>query len=268
MNSNLAIRWVNERGTGLEKARLAYVLFGTEPDPEVVKPVNAMQNRDGGFPFAMTAGNLSAIDHTLVGLRWLDELGMLESPTAEKAIHFLYARQKVDGGWDEEAELGQYVLPAWIKPGDLDTRLYLTANTAYWLAISGRTNRPNFHRALEYFTEQQRKKVDGCGYLHTSWIAASVFLLAGQRYSDVARKCIQYFVDKPIAGWECSQIAWALNYLSVAGLPDSHPFVVRALAELVQRQSQDGSWASENGPAYNIDATVQVLKVLGYYDML
>jgi squalene cyclase len=268
MDTNLAINWVNEKGTGLEKARLAYVLFGTEPDPEVVKPLITAQNKDGGFPFGMTMGNLSAIDQTLMDLGWLDELGMLESPTAEKSIHFLYASQKTDGGWDEEPELEQYPQPAWSKPGDMDSRLYLTANTAYWLAISGRTNRPNFHRALEFITGQQEKRGEGFGYLQTSWIAASVFLMAGPRYAEEARKSIQFFMDKPIARWECAQIAWALNYLSAAGLPENHPFAVRALAELVQRQSQDGSWASEVSPTYTMDATIRVLKALGYYDLL
>jgi len=189
---------------------------------------------------------------------------------AEKAIHFLYANQKQDGGWDEDAEPGleQYQRPAWIKPGDMDSRLYLTANTAYWLAISGRTNRPNFHRALEFITAQQGNNGEGFGSLQTAWIAASVFLLAGQRYTETARKNIQFFMDKPIAGWNCAQIAWALNYLSAAGLPENHPFVVRALAELVQRQSTEGCWASEDGPILTVDTTIWVLKALGYYDLL
>ena len=218
----------------------------------------------------MTAGNLSVIDTTLAGLGWLDELGMLESPTAEKAIHFLCVRQKPDGGWDEDAALepGKNALPPWIKPGEMATRMYLTANTAYWLAVSGGTNRPHFHRALGFITGQQGNDEEGFGYLHTAWIAASVFLLAGRRNMDAARKATQFFVDQPLAGWECSQIAWALNNLSVAGLPDSNPFVVRALGELVQRQSIDGCWVSEDGSTHTADATIQVLKALGYYDLL
>jgi len=268
MDTNLAISWVNQKGNALEKSRLAYVLFGAEVDLEVVKPVIALQNKDGGFPFVMTPGYLTSIDQTLVVLGWLDELGMLESPAAVKAIHFLYANQQADGGWDEAAELARYALPGWIKPGDLNTRLYLTANTAYWLALSGRTNRPCFHRAFEFLIEQQEKCGDGFGFLCTTWIAAGVFLLAGPRYVDFARKSIQFLMDQPIAGWECAQLAWALNNLSVAGLPENHPLVVRALAELVQRQHPDGSWPSEDVPAYTVDTTIRVLKVLGYYDLL
>ena len=54
MNTNLAISWVNENGNWLEKARLAHILFGTEPDPEVVKSLITLQNKNGGFPLAMT----------------------------------------------------------------------------------------------------------------------------------------------------------------------------------------------------------------------
>jgi hypothetical protein len=268
MNTNLAINWVNETGSRLEKARLAYVLFGTEPDPEVVKPLIVGQNRDGGYPNGMVSGKPSTITQTLLGLEWLDDLGMLESPMAEKAIHFLYASQKADGGWDEEAGQEQELHPEWFKPGDKDSCLYLTANTAYWLAVSGRTNRPNFHRTLEFLTGQQEKIGNGFGYLQTAWIAASVFLLAGPRYAEAARQSIQFFMDKPIAGWECAQIAWALNYLSAAGLPENHPFVVRALAELVQRQSSDGRWVPKDGSTQPVEATLRILKALGYYDLL
>jgi hypothetical protein len=268
LDTNLSISLIDNQGTELEKARLAYVLFGTEPAPDVVQPLIDLQNKDGGFPFGMTAGNLSAIDQTLLGLLWLDELGMMESSAAVKAIHFLYGIQKEDGGWDESVELKRYPLPVWTEPGDLHSRLYLTAHTAYWLAVSGRTNRSNFHMALQFLIEQRGKVEDEYGFLHTSWITASVFLLAGRRYTEVAQSIITFLTAKPLSEWESSQIAWALDYLSAAGLPENHPFVVRALAELVQRQAEDGSWASEDGKDHVMSTTIQILKVLGYYDLL
>jgi squalene cyclase len=267
MDTNLSINWIDTHGTDLQKARLAYVLFSTEPPTGVVRSLVSLQNKDGGFPFGFTAGNLSAIDQTLVVLLWLDELGLLESPQAVKTVHYLYSLQQDDGGWDESSKLTLYPLPTWIQPGDLRSRLYLTANTAFWLAMSGRVNLSGFHHALKFLIEHRGKIGAEYGYLHSTWIAAAVFLLAGRRYSVHARAALQYLSSIPLAEWASSQLAWALDYLSAAGLPETHPFVVQALGELVQRQSADGRWESEDGISYENDTIIEVLKVLGYYDL-
>ena len=65
-----------------------------------------------------------------------------------------------------------------------------------------------------------------------------------------------------MADFEDSQIAWALDCLVRAGLPAAHPFVQAGLDALRQRRAPDGSWASEDGPAFAAAATVGAIKVL------
>jgi squalene cyclase len=263
-----AIAFIEEKGSSLEKARFRRLLHGVPPEPSVTLPFTELQNTDGGFPYAMTKGNLSTIDDTLVALWWLDELGMLDSPAAEQATAYLLAVQQDDGGWDEDPALAQYDLPPWISPGDLHARLYLSAYAAYWLAAMGYVAQPALQRALDFLLQHQDERGKFYGYLHTTWIATSVFLMAGQPYSVFAGKGLQVLLDRPLAEWADSQIAWALNCLGKAGLPKGHPLVDKCLAELWQRQRPDGSWSSEDGATFDVGATLGAVKVFKHYGLL
>ncbi len=267
MDINRAITFIAEKGSSLENARLHFILEGANPSPEVVQKLLELQNADGGFPFGMLAGNLSTINETTVALWWLEELGMLATSQAESAFAFLISAQQEDGSWDELPEIAQYDLPPWIQIGDLKTKLYLSAYSAYWLALGGRLRLPAFRKALHFLLKHQDKSGRFYGYLHTTWIAIAVFLLAGERYARVSQSGLQFLAGKNIVEWDDSQIAWALDCLSRAGLPKNHPFIDNCLAELVRRQKPDGSWASEDGESFAVGATIQAVKVFKRYDL-
>lgn len=260
-----AISYVEQHGTELEKARLHYILYGTRPSSEVVYSLHRVQNSDGGFPLGMLQDNPSTVDSTLTALWQMDELGMLESLSVSQAVSFLLVSQKDDGGWDEDPDITKYDLPPWINPGDLKTRIYLTAYSAYWLACRGYQSQTAFKRALVFLRKHQNEAGKIFGYAHSTWIAVSVFLMAGDPYSDIARKCLQYLLNKPLSSWVDSQLAWALDCLGKAGIPKEHPFIQGALAELLRRQSAEGSWLSEDGEKHTAVATLEVLKVMKCY---
>jgi len=268
MDITRSIALIEQRGSDLEKARLGHILYGRKPEAILIQDLVQPQNEDGGFPYKMAHGNLSSVSTSLTALWLLDELGYLSSPTADKTIGYLLAVQREDGGWDEEAAIKKYDLPPWISPGDLRTRVYLTAYAAYWLAVTGYTEHPSFHKALEFLHNHQDESGKFHGFLHNTWLATSAFLMAGPQQSDIAEKGLQSLANVPLAEWEASQIAWALDCLSRAGLPGSYPFVKKCLSELVNRQRPDGSWSSEDGEDFAVGATIGVLKVLKFYDLV
>ncbi len=216
----------------------------------------------------MIGGNLSTINDTTVAFWWMEELGMLSSPQARKSFSYLITVQQQDGGWEEDPGLAQYDLPPWIQLGDLRSKLYLSSYATYWLAVGGFSQTVAFKKAIRFLIRYQEKSGALPGYYHATWIATGAFLLAGDRYARMAGAGIKFLSELVHTEWSDSQIAWALDCLSTGGLLMDHPLVSSLLSELVKRQKPDGSWASEDGEAYAVGATIQALKVLKRYDML
>jgi len=268
MDIEKAIAFIESRGSELEKVRLHCLLHGTRPPADVIQKLINLQNADGGFPFGMQPGMLSTINETTVALWWLEEMDLLYSPIAHFAFDYLTSTQQAEGYWDEDPRLAQYELPHWIRLGDLYTQLYLTAYVAYWLAAAGKTNQPAFRKALHFLIINQDETGKILGYLHTTWIATGVFLMAGKRYTIFASKGEKVLSDRSLAEWEDSQLAWALDCLNKGGLPKTEPFIRACLNELNRRQQLDGSWASEDGEASAVVATIQAIKVMKRYGLI
>ena len=268
MDPGPSVAFVEEKGTELEKARMRRLLYGVDPTPDVVRSLTARQNGDGGFPQRGVEDGPSCVHGTLNALWQMDELGVLGSPAGDEALRYLVAVQREDGGWDEDASLAECGVPPWATPGDLRARLYLTAYAAYWLALAGRAEHQAFGQALPFLRRHQDDTGRFHGFIHTTWIATSVFVMAGNQYVDVAMKGLQALIARPLPEWVDSQICWALDCLGRAGVPKDQPFVRAGLAELLGRRGADGGWASEDGAAHSAGATVEALKVLKHYGLL
>ena len=262
------ISFIEATGSELEKARIRWILFGEKPGQNIVEQLAELQNENGGFPYDMVKGNLSTVDNTLVGLLWMHELGLFNSRLADRAMSYILAVQKQDGGWDEDPAISQYGLPPWIRIGDTTSRLYLSSYAAYWLALGNYTTSTAFEKALAFIIKHQDETGKFQGYLHTTWIAASVLFMAGSKYRERAEKALQFLEERPLSEWADSQIAWALDCLNNAGLPKDHPFVKAGLNELTHRRRSDGSWASEDGASFDVGATISAMKTLKRYGLL
>jgi squalene cyclase len=265
---DLAIGYIQTNGSAHEKARLEWILNGIPPGDEIICQLCDLQKEDGGFPHALLAGNPSTINETLTAIWKLTDLGMLGSPVVEKSLHYLFATQREDGGWDESPTICSVDPPPWAMPGDLKARLYLSAYAIFWLAASGLAADPAFQKGLEYLLPRQDESGTFYGFRHTTWIAASAFAMAGEGYAGVVQRGLDSLLAIPPIEWEASQLAWALDCLWTAGVPSHQSFVQSALLELVNRQAPDGSWASEDGPAYAVSATVEAIKVLNRYGVI
>ena len=265
MDITKSIHFIEENGSDIEKARLRHILYGAAPNPEILQPFIELQNGDGGFPLNRIKGYPSTTNDTLNALWWIEELGMLQSPSSEKAFKYLMDTQLDDGGWDEDPHLPQEDLPPWIVPGSLHTRHYLSAYSAYWLAIKSCRSFPAFVLALDFLDTTLHEKTLFKGFLHTTWIASSVFLLAGEPYIEAAMSGLQILIRRPQPEWEDSQLAWALDCLGKAGLTRNHPFIQMGIKDLVRRQAPDGSWSSEDGETFAVNGTIAALKAFKQY---
>ena len=261
-----SVSFIEERGTDLEKARMRHVLFAIQPEQDVIDSFVRLQNPDGGFPCGMVQGNPSAVHKTVNGLWWLDELGMLASSPADRAYGYLSDVQRGDGGWDEDPAIASYGLPPWIRPGDLGTQVYLSSYAAYWLAAGGHETHPAFQAALRFLLQHRDETGRFYGFHHSTWIATSVFAMAGPEYAEIVVQGLQALLERPLPEWPVEHICWALAYLGRAGLAREHLLIKRGLTELLHRQRLDGSWASPEDESGAV-TTTQALKVFKYYGL-
>lgn len=268
MNIGISETYISENGSELEIARLQYLLYGSNPEMEVLESFTTLQNEDGGFPCGLLEDNPSSLERTLLALWWLDELGRLESPEVDRGMEYILRRQSGDGSWDEDPALIRHGLPPWIIPGDLLTRLYLTAYSAYWLGATGRRGHPRFQKALDFLIKYQDDKGEYHGYLHTTWLATSAFIMAVGQNAVPAKQGMQALMDRPLSEYQASQLAWLLNCLYVAGLSKGHHVARHFLIQLRKLQREDGSWASEDGDVHAVDSTIESLRALKSFGLL
>lgn len=268
MNIDSAIRFIDDKGTPFEKARLQTLLHGQVPGYEILRPLLDTQSKDGGFPSRPKPGNVGSVDSTLTALWKLDESNLLQSEAANRALDFLVTMQRPDGSWDENPALPAYDLAPWIIPGTPATQVYLSAYSAYWLGLC-EPNRygPAFQKAVLFLATQQTPSGKILGYQHNTWIGTAAFFLAGERYADYAQRGLRFMANLAPADWEDSQLTWALDCLGRAGVPQDEPFIVSGLEQLRMRQAEDGCWASEDGPAFIVTATLQALRVFLRYGL-
>ena len=268
MDAQRALYYVRERGSEIEKARALRALYGTNAPAGIQMELSRLQNTDGGFPLYQEPGNPSTIDSTLFVFWWLDQLGLIPSSLCEKSCQFLLARQEEDGGWDEKPLPPPLEFPPWSMPGDLKARLYLSSHALFWLEASGLKDHPASVKALSFLLSYQDEEGKFYGYLHSTWIGTSALLMADSGYLVSARKGLNYLEKRAAEAWEASQIAWSLTSFARAGLSGSHPLVEKLLQQLTQKQRPDGSWTSEDGDAYAVEATVNALWALKLYGLI
>ena len=262
INTRQAMRYIEGKGTDFDQARLRAALSGIQPAAVILRPLFDLQSEDGGFPSRPRPGNPSSIDSTLTAILKLDEVGLFPSPVTDAALHFLSVQQHSDGSWDENPDLPERDLAPWVIPGSLPVRFYFTAYSAFWFGLAGNQQGEPFQKAARYLLDHQEESGKIPGFEHNTWLGAGAFLLAGGEYTRAAHSAVHYLNAQPLANWEDSQMAWALDVLTRAGLPKDAPFVQRGVELLCQRQAEDGSWAAEDGQGFAITATLQVLRVI------
>src|SRR5690348_17221456 len=104
MDQEAAATFVDHHGTPFERARLAVLRSGHSPE-DVPPELLALQNDDGGFPYALQPGAASTLYHTATVLQWLYHLHLETAAATGGAIAFLQSCQSPRGIWRERREV-------------------------------------------------------------------------------------------------------------------------------------------------------------------
>jgi hypothetical protein len=259
-----AIGYVVAHGDPVERARLSYLRTGQPPDPLVIGRITAGQSEAGGWS-ATTNAEVDSIDATCFRLNELDDLGGLHGEPVDRALAWLASVQRRDGTWQESEALAAEA-PAWAMPGDPEATLYLTAVAGFWMTLAEYEAHPHFDvparyghtlgAAAQWVVSQLHPDGTWPSFLAAGWHAAG--LLYGQQFFYESAR-VQLVLGDRLPDMEPADIASMAAALRRVNLGDDW-LLQSARKRLGETQRTDGGWDSAEGPNFDVNTTLTVLR--------
>ncbi|WIM97061.1 prenyltransferase/squalene oxidase repeat-containing protein [Actinoplanes oblitus] len=259
-----AIGYVVAHGDPVERARLSYLRTGQPAPSEIIDRIAGGQMPEGGWP-ASADGQVPSVDATCFRLAELDDLGGLQAgPVAERALHWLASAQRPGGTWQEHESLAGEA-PAWALPGDPEATLYLTSVAGFWLTAAAVENGPYQTRgrydevlaaAAGFVVSQLRPDGTWPSFLAAGWHAAG--LLYQQQYFYESSR-VQLVLGERLPDMSPADVAAMAAALRRVNLGDDW-LLRNAWKRLGETQRTDGGWDSNEGPIFDVNITLTVLR--------
>ena len=254
--------FVKSLGDEILKARLEAIIKGRRPRRRILEKIQQMRKTDGGFAF--WEEDVSSITTTLNVVGWLDDLSLRDGPVVDETFDFLLSHQQEDGGWDEIAEVRDVEPLPYMMPGELNTRIWLTACCAHWFIRFGRAEPPGAKGCpAEFLMQHVIPSGLISGYLYASWDALVMFNYHPGSKSDVFRNLLTEVRERLDPDeHDATDLAWLLRCLRDIDLSVEDDLVSRAINTLMSMQRPDGSWSSSEGERYIGMTTIDAIRVL------
>ena len=261
LNVQKASVFVENNGTEIEKYRLSFLLGKERDDRIPLTYLKGLQNSDGGFPYNNQKDRPSCINATCVDLSLVIELGLESSDVSRKVVDYLFKVQRNDGSWTENEEIKQYDPPFWDLPNDLNTTMWLTANTASLLMQLGYRNSRVVEKAAEFLLMNRDNSGKFAGFLLSTVISIEVFAKLKGKDSDIVKEVLKILEENA----EKIDSTWCLESLHIAGISAENPVAGKCIEKLVAAQENDGSWKSGDEKESAVYNTLNALKALRKY---
>ena len=237
MNLEKAVHYIQTRGNDQVRARLHYILTGERPSAAQLQDFFSDQMPSGGFPDVI-ADEYDGIGATCYELASAEQMGLeADEPIVARMLQFLLRRQRADGRFGEEEEIGEFAAE-WNMPGSLPAELQLTATAGYWLALF--KQREAAWRAAQFLL-QHLNIVDETfeTFDYGRWLAGALWWQLGLHGSA---EIVFETLREDVLKMNNSSRARLLSELLLAGVPRDHWLVQAAVARLETMQEEDGSY--------------------------
>lgn len=83
----------------------------------------------------------------------------------------------------------------------------------------------------------------------------------GLGWKEMADLALMY-LETRLEDLSASGLAWLIVSIRIAGVPAERKIIKIAISLLEKAQGNDGRWTSENGEAYDVNATLETLRAL------
>lgn len=256
-----AIDYVQRHGTPVERARLAHVVNDEQAPQEIRELFERSQRGDGGWaPF--WSPEYSSLDATCYQLAQMEQLGFgRRSLPVVDAARFLAERQRLDGSWQEE-EAETDAAPVWAKPGDLAATLYVTANCAFWLSLTGLVP-PAVRDAAAFLAGHMGEGGALPSFAQTHWLAAVVW--RHEEMATEADKALAHLREL-IPSLSAGNVAWLLLALGQGGFPSEDETMRAAAGRLRALRDPAGHWPSDEAADNAVHVTIEAIHGLTLFD--
>lgn len=255
-DKNISIQFIQEHGNEVANAQLGWLLDQKRPSSTLLDSFFSHQRHDGGFapPWAV---DYSSIDATCYHFAQARHMGLDSTyPVLGKANRFLLQQQQNNGRFSEAESIANSA-PPWASPNTPGADLYVTANAGFWLAMA-----PNTHEAAKDSAAYLNRKLNHDtgqlpSFLNTHWLAAGLFWLVGDEETAVVLN--KHLLDR-LPDLSAANLAWLLDTLLPAGVPQDNALVQAASEKLAGIQEENGRFPSPEGQ--EIHTTLTALSAL------
>jgi hypothetical protein len=183
-------------------------------------------------------------DFQAMALHNLIEMDLTNSEIAILCIKFFSKTQSDDGTWPENHKIKPLDPPFWDMPGDDLTTVWLTADVSDLML---RTGNPISKKTAQYLRKHQTPDGKFTGYIHTTWIALSIFGKNGLCEERIYSKALAFLENVDCEDWDASCIAWCLDSMKRGVVENDSTLWNKLLGQLSATQEPDGSWPSDEG---------------------
>ncbi len=235
---NKSLSYVFEYGNMFETYKIEFVLHMGRDDKIPLDFFNAYQNKDGGFAYNLKKGNPSSVATTLSIFPWYTILDITYSGSYKRCLNYILDNQK-NGAWDENPEISVLNPPELIKPGALNTKLWLSAQAANDILFYDK-NKRIAQSTLMFLQQYMREDGTFEGFPITNWIVFSIY--SQMDMTDAAQKLVPYIRTNIVH--DPKHIVWCLNCLWKA--QRENVLADELLDLLLKMQDPNGCWKDED----------------------
>ena len=252
-----ATDYVQRHGTPIERARLRHLLYGDPVPDDAREQFERSQRSDGGWA-AFWAPDYSSLDATCYQLAMADQLGIgSRSLMVVDAVRFLVERQHLDGSWEEDPVEAENA-PIWARPGDTAAGLYVTANCAFWVAMTGLVPSAA-HDAATYLSFHVGENGALPSFPHAHWLATAVWRHQGME--DEAGKGLAYLRGR-VPELSAGNLAWMILALHQGGVAAGDETISAAADRLIELRDPAGHWPSDEEANNSVHVTIEAIRAL------
>lgn len=257
-----AIKFIMDNGSALEQEVISCLFEERRGNEFFLNELNAIQNDDGGFPYALRPGFLSSVGFTIISIFQYYEMNEIFSKPVKRAIEFLLNIQKDDGCWEESSKICQYDPPEIIHPDNHKAKVHLTALAGFCLLMSGEEYKNKLEKTCTFLEQQTNEDGTVDGFYETSFLTAAFLSLFYDKRHPTVKKIIHYLEENFDILYSITEISDMCYFLTVAGFSLEDKIIEKCMETLSSAQKADGRIASGVDKEEDIHATINTLKAV------